>query len=279
MKKFDVAKYISSIGKELLIQFERSSLGTHTHAIGESKEIGVLKKMEMLLPTGVGVGRGFVFDIDGNVSNQCDIVIYEKDYAIKLMINDDEKNTYFNCESVIAVGEIKTQATLHEIKNSIEKIQNLRSLKRENKLSSGAYRTYLNNFVTQGIEENTFSPETKSLDQIYAFILAENIATPIESVKKVFDEMGVAKNNRPNLILDISGKAIINSVINDDKVSISIGAIEANSLTQLDLGNDYFIYLINQLTYMINNGRSVRINTISYLSSENGYKISKCIPD
>ena len=60
------------------------------------------------MPHGVGIGSGFVYDSFGNVSNQCDVILYEDEFALKCCINNNEKDTYYNCESVIAVGEIKS---------------------------------------------------------------------------------------------------------------------------------------------------------------------------
>ena len=44
-KKFDYKEYIRSLGKELVLQFERAKLSKHTVAVGENKEIAIFSKM------------------------------------------------------------------------------------------------------------------------------------------------------------------------------------------------------------------------------------------
>lgn len=111
------------------------------------------------------IASGFVIDSYGNTSQQCDIILYEENFAMKFTVNDDQANTYYNCESVIAVGEIKSVARLPEVKDAINKLRKVKQLKRYND-NGYNYRKYLSataickslddNKIEYNSDENTF---------------------------------------------------------------------------------------------------------------------------
>ena len=99
-------KYVTLLGDELIRDFEKSKNSIHPHECGTKKEISTIEKLQDILPEGIGVGSGFVIDSYRNISAQADIIIYEKNFALKFY-KSNPNYTYYNCESVIAVGEIK----------------------------------------------------------------------------------------------------------------------------------------------------------------------------
>ena len=96
-KRFDINNYVANLGRELVFEFTQAKLSTQAVAIGSNKESSVINKLSNILPSGVGIGSGFVYDSFGNVSNQSDIILYEKDFCIKATIKYDEKNSFYNC--------------------------------------------------------------------------------------------------------------------------------------------------------------------------------------
>ena len=129
-KNFDTFEYVDDLGKDLVRDFEKAGKTTHPHSVGEGREKSAINKLKDILPSGIGVGSGFVIDSFGNVSSQCDIVIYEKDLCIKFN-SDDDRNCYYNCESVIAVGEVKSNLNKRDLEDSINKFKKIRNLKRK----------------------------------------------------------------------------------------------------------------------------------------------------
>lgn len=116
-KKFDISKFIEDLGEDLVTIFSRSSeQGIHPDEVGKLKEINITKQIESILPSGVGIGRGYVFDSEENISNQCDIILYEKNLIPVFVRNENIEYSYFPCEGVIAVGEIKSTLTIDELK-------------------------------------------------------------------------------------------------------------------------------------------------------------------
>ena len=107
-KPFDPIGYVTRVGQELVSAFQVAGLATTPGQIGSAREVPVRDKLMQLLPRGVGVGSGFVIDSFGNTSRQMDVVLYEREVCPVFAINQDPASTYYPCEGVIAVGEVKS---------------------------------------------------------------------------------------------------------------------------------------------------------------------------
>ena len=140
--QFSTQEYVRMLGKELVFEFDKAGMTTHPHAVGSGRENSARMKLKNILPAGVGVGSGFVIDSFGNTSQQCDIILYEENFSMKFIVNEDQANTYYNCESVIAVGEVKSVASMTEVKDAVKKLSKVNQLKRYND-DGYNYRKYL----------------------------------------------------------------------------------------------------------------------------------------
>ena len=83
-----------------------------------------------LLPRGVGVGSGYVIDSYGNTSKQMDVFLYEREICPVFAINKDPASTYYPCEGVIAVGEVKTNINSRGLYYIFKKIKSVKELRR-----------------------------------------------------------------------------------------------------------------------------------------------------
>ena len=128
---FNSEDYIKTLGEELVNDFIKAGKTTHPCSVGSGREKALMNKLKSILPHGVGVGSGFVIDSYGNTSSQCDLIIYEEEFALKFLINDDESYAYYNCESVIAIGEIKSDASIKEIDDSFKKLKKMKQGKNQ----------------------------------------------------------------------------------------------------------------------------------------------------
>ena len=99
----------------------------HHGLAGDVREILITNILTELLPEGFRIGTGKVADSVGNLSNQTDIIIYNKSYFPPIMF--DTSKGIFPIESVAYVIEVKTTLNATEIKTSIEKAEKLRTLK------------------------------------------------------------------------------------------------------------------------------------------------------
>ena len=272
---FDSENYIRTLGEELVNDFIKAGKTTHPCSVGSGREKALMNKLKNILPHGVGVGSGFVIDSYGKTSSQCDLIIYEEELALKFIINEDDSYAYYNCESVIAVGEIKSDATIADIEDSFKKLKKIKELKRHKKADT-SFRSYLSKNSICGAESETYNPIKNSYDQIFTFILCKSLGTPLTSISKKAKEVFETTDKYFNLILPIEGNAItyINTELNC-LVESALNATELCELTDEQIGFNYFI---SKLIYQIQHGRSVPLNTQRYIQTKNSFSVSNITP-
>ena len=59
-----------------------------------------------------------------------DVVLFENEICPEFAINNDPASTYYPCEGVIAVGEIKTAIDSRELEDIFKKVQSVKELRR-----------------------------------------------------------------------------------------------------------------------------------------------------
>ena len=149
MPSFDAHNNIRSLGQELVLAYESAAQGTTPGLKGDAREKAVRTKLEAILPGGVGVGTGCVIDSEGKASSQIDVILYEQQFCPIFRVAEDVG--YYPCESVIAVGEIKSTIGKKELGDIYQKVASVRKLNRFTKpvglkeppAGKVAYRTYL----------------------------------------------------------------------------------------------------------------------------------------
>ena len=118
-----------AISEPLKAVLSTSSAGiSHPSAKGEASEFQWLQWLRTYLPRRYEVDKGFVIDSDGNVSEQQDIIIYDRQYSPYLLNKDGM--ICVPAESVYAVLEVKQSLSRAHIKYSGQKIESVRCLKR-----------------------------------------------------------------------------------------------------------------------------------------------------
>lgn len=272
---FNSEEYIRTLGIELVNDFAKAGKSTHPCSVGSGREKALMNKLKSILPHGVGVGSGFVFDSYGNTSAQCDLIIYEEEYALKFIINEDENYAYYNCENVIAVGEVKSDATLTAFEDAFTKLKRIKELIRyKENPSDNSYRNYLSNLDICSVEAQKYDPKNKLLDQIFTFVLSKSIKTPLESIAKKAREIFCEKYKYVNLILPIEGRAI--TYLNFANKNIIDGALNADFFAELD-DDCGFNFFIMRLMYHILNGRSVSLKPERYIQTKTSFHLTNMV--
>lgn len=266
-KNFDTFEYVDDLGKDLVRDFEKAGKTTHPHSVGEGREKSAINKLKDILPSGIGVGSGFVIDSFGNVSSQCDIVIYEKDLCIKFN-SDDDRNCYYNCESVIAVGEVKSNLNKRDLEDSINKFKKIRNLKRKIE-NPRNFRNYLSKLTAYGAESESYNQNLKCLDQIFTFILCNSFMINYKNIIEIIKE-NENIYEYPNAIVSIDGMLIgYSKRYENGTLGNVIGVLSADSFTSGKVSSS-FSMLLDKIFFVIEHGRSVRYNPGIYiLKSEN----------
>ena len=270
-ESFNSEKFIKVLGEELINDFIKAGMTTHTCAVGSGREKALMNKLKSILPHGIGVGRGFVIDSFGNTSSQCDLIIYEEEFALKFIVNDDENYTYYNCESVIAAGEIKSDASIDDIEDSFKKLKKIRELVRY-KENDNHFRCYLSKLVACGANSEKYDPNNKSIDQIFTFVLCKSLKTPLSSNVKKAKEIFITKDKYFNIIFPIEGNAI--TYLDQNRNCLVESALNATSLCELSDEEVGFNYFITKLIHQIQHGRSVPLNTQRYIQTKSRFSIS-----
>lgn len=268
MGEFKVKDYVNALGIALVNEFNTAKLATQSVAIGSNKESSVISKLSSILPEGIGVGSGFVYDAYGNVSNQCDIILYEKGFALKCCINENSKDTYYNCESVIAVGEIKSVCGEREVRDTFKKFNNLAKLNRYfAKEDLDSARSYLSkNAVVDSLDGTPL--ERNEYDRIFKFLLCEKYTVDLLRTHDLIEEISETDDSVLNYLLDIEGRQMIHL---DSNNAIRLG--RSKKMAFVEGGFSDFIYL---LLHFVGVGRTAPINYGVYLKTFDRKSFLEC---
>jgi len=191
----DLKNIFLSISEQIKIDYDRISNNIPHHGQrGEGREQILIELLREYLPGRFGVESGFVFDVHGNTSRQTDIIIYDKFVAPRFKISG-EKYAY-PCESVVAVGEVKTFLDKNELEDSITK---LLAIQRLDRTGGGKNRVRMGyHFRTN---DGQLNPIANDCDSIWSFIFSSESAS-LPTVARNF--MQLCSNHErylwPNLI-------------------------------------------------------------------------------
>ena len=200
---FDAPDFIARTGKRLVDQFDDAGTATSPSTVGAARERAVKTQLEQILPRGIAVGSGFVIDSDGGTSRQMDVVLYERDICPVFSVNATPESTYYPCEGVVAVGEIKSSLTTPTLNDAMCKIASVKSLRRHRVAPSPTELAYLPNVQDKvhsrhygDIEDPSLlnvydrsSVESDDYYEIYAFILAGTLKVSVETLLRKFAQL------------------------------------------------------------------------------------------
>jgi hypothetical protein len=267
-KSFDSKDYIKHLATELVRDFEYSSCATTPVLVGSAREKAVIKKLEMLLPNYVSVGSGCIIDSFGNTSKQLDIVLYEKEFCPKFCINESAETTYYPCEGVIAVGEVKSILNSKELENIFDKSLSVKQLRRYsvaekstlNKSDDYCFRKYGNQSSIIGAPEENYDQTNKSTDQIFFFALCGKLDITIELLEKKYYALlqNCAYVNEPNLISILDYGLLF--YLNSQKRMICNSAKDSDSFFITGKRDNNFEFLLSKLHEIVISGRTVPVN-------------------
>jgi Domain of unknown function (DUF6602) len=100
----------------------------HPSAKGEASELQWLTMLRNHLPERYQMDKAFVLDYTGSISDQIDVVIYDRQYSPLLFNQHNTK--YLPAESVYAVFEIRQELNAGNITYAAEKTASVRRLQR-----------------------------------------------------------------------------------------------------------------------------------------------------
>lgn len=271
-RNFDPIRYAIDVGRELVSSFAQAGQATTPGLVGSARETPLRKRLEHLLPEGIAVGSGCVIDSRGGTSRQMDVVLYEKHLCPVYSINDDPATTYYPCEGVIAVGEIKSEMASRDLEDAFAKIASVKELRRYTPPSTDEthnkqgrtyvpFRSYGSSHGLVGTEAENFDQDTKPLDQIFGFALAGSLALRPETLCTKYAEMAALHGRplSPNLIVTLEDNQVLVPLRRkaDDTASIEISAQESGFICCVRRPEGGFQFLLARIYTVYRQGRTV----------------------
>ena len=255
----NLSKVFKKVSQQLDIDFgELSKDVRNPPKSGEARENTLRKILEKNLPQRVGIDTGFVIDTQGRESKQIDIVIYDKTVATVFDINGIK---YFPCETVIAVGEVKSNIiSKKDFEDALDKIKSVKELDRFNQGK---------NLMVTGpgisLEFLKFNPLTNYWDQIFGFIFTRESMRE-ETIIELLQEYNSGHDRRlwPNLFC--AYKKFLISYKGDELLTPNPMHAKRLYCTTEDEIPNLLLLFISILSTFINEAHIARPNYFDYVN-------------
>jgi len=128
-KKIDIREIFLGLQKQMSSKLSlNKKILTHPVAKGDASELEWVDMLNSYLPRRYQVDRAFVIDHEGSVSDQIDIVIFDRHFS-PFLLRQNGAN-YVPAESVYAVIEVKPTMNSKNIRYAAQKASSVRRLKR-----------------------------------------------------------------------------------------------------------------------------------------------------
>lgn len=127
--KIDLKQLFLGLQNQLSVHLEVNRQNIpHPTAKGDTSEVNWLGMLDKHLPSRYQAKKAFVLEADGNLSEQIDVVVFDRHYC-PLLFNQDGA-LYVPAESVYAVFEVKQALNKGYIEYAGEKVASVRKLRR-----------------------------------------------------------------------------------------------------------------------------------------------------
>ncbi len=127
--KIDLKELFLGLQRELSVHLEVNRQHIpHPTTKGDASEVNWIGMLDKHLPSRYQAKKAFVLDIDGNLSEQIDVVIFDRHHS-PLLFNQDN-TLYVPAESVYAVFEVKQALNKENVVYAGEKAGSVRRLRR-----------------------------------------------------------------------------------------------------------------------------------------------------
>jgi hypothetical protein len=135
--RVDVGEILRSYSRKLLHDF-REGVKTSNFAFdrGIPREKAVREFLGARLPQRYAVGEGLVVDAEGGQSQQCDVVIYDRERTP--VLSTETAMNIWPFEAVYAVAQVKSKLTRTELESAVANIASFKALSRtDNNFAGG----------------------------------------------------------------------------------------------------------------------------------------------
>jgi len=192
-----VTSLLHAFNTDSVGQFRDSSENKIFHAeeYGSFREHACKDFLRCLTPGYLELGSGFLMTSNDSISKQCDIVIYHKDYTP--FIESKERQRFYPIETVVAIGEIKSDLSKKDLETALIKLAGNKNLRRE--ISSESLRTNMG-------DTSCADPKSNVTDHIFSFLICNKFKFDPCNITEVLHNtypLSIADCDRHNIILSL----------------------------------------------------------------------------
>jgi hypothetical protein len=276
---FRPVQFIERVARQLVFEFDDARQAGTPGLTGSAREHPARRKLELLLPHVSAVGSGLVIDSYDGVSRQQDIVVYERPHCPIFSVNDTPEATYYPCEGVIAVGEVKSTIGSKELDDAFEKIWSAKRLRRHAVPSNHLdgmpaaidYRSYGTSNSFAALPRDQFDQQNKWTDQIFGFVLCGNFglsqATLLSRAADLWSAAPASEG--PNMLVSLNDGLL--QPMSGTAASLLPSPLEASRVGFCNESGKGFVQLLRSVLRHIRRGRTVDLNHFDrYLLPQDG---------
>lgn len=231
----------------------------HSGEYGIYREELIKKWLRIFIPDMFGISSGFIINSKGQISTQCDLIIYDREKTPK--IETIENQRFFPVETVILIGEIKSDInSVNELNNYLLKLSEIKKI-RDGILSHFAYNVKFPDYK--------FMPEINPFDNVFSILICNKFNFNVD-LSQI--DYGTIKNRyKHNLILSLND-GIINYKTLKGTNNISAPFMAGEMLEDHYLKTDnkelpcHIISFINSINIAISLTSLFEIDMIHYLT-------------
>ncbi len=206
----------------------------HTGEYGGYREILVREFLRFFTPGRLDVHNGFIINAGGEVSTQCDIVIYDSKNTP--LIESGERQRFFTGESVCGIGEVKSTLSKADLKTALNKLARIKAMREKIPAPT----------IVRRERDGKFDPSNYAYDQLPTFLLCQKLDFDFQNLVDELDGMydaNIERRHRHNLVLSLEDG--IFTYADKNKMIIMFpeigGRIEASGLSSTDLCKHRFV--------------------------------------
>lgn len=151
----------------------------HPGEYGAYRERIVAQFIEPFLPGRLSVGTGFIVTPSGQISTQCDVVVYDREHSPNI---EEMGQRFFPIESVVAVIEVKSKLNKKQLSEALCKLSRIKTYREELQSVSYEYNGKPDPADPQKqYLRRKFDPRNCWYDQIATFLICESVPPTMSS--------------------------------------------------------------------------------------------------
>lgn len=193
--------FVSAFNQRAKVLFrddEKRNKLRHPGEFGVYRENITAQFLKCFLPQHLAVETGFIVNAAGDVSGQIDLVIYNP--LLTPPLESRERQRFFPVETVIAVGEVRSDVTKTLLENALQRLAKVKSFRaRSGPEASAVSRWY-------GLSNTQYDPRRIPFDQMFTFLVCKRFTFDFQtSFPSILNDIysDVDYDRRHNAILSL----------------------------------------------------------------------------